>query len=145
MAITETTSSRTPHGAHKADVEMQRRVEWHDTDAAGHHHGTAIIRWVESAEAELFRSRGLGHLYGRMPRVRHEVDYLSRLFFDQCITVRLFLERLGNTSLAYRFEVHGPDGPAARGRVVAVHCDAETGSASPLPDEVRTALTSTAE
>ena len=57
------------------EVEIERRVEWVDTDAAGHQHYTAILRWAEAAEAELLRSLGIDWLFGRTPRVRHEVDY----------------------------------------------------------------------
>ena len=38
--------------AHAA-VLVQRRVEWPDTDAAGHYHHSTVVRWVEAAEAVL--------------------------------------------------------------------------------------------
>jgi len=36
-----------------ASVVVDRRVEWQDTDAAGHYHHSTVIRWVEAAEAVL--------------------------------------------------------------------------------------------
>ena len=35
-------------------ASVERTVEWVDTDASGHQHNSAVMRWVESAEAELF-------------------------------------------------------------------------------------------
>jgi len=46
-------------------VVVHRRVEWHDTDAAGHHHHGAVLRWVESAETVLLERRSATELYGR--------------------------------------------------------------------------------
>ncbi len=73
------------------------RVEWMDTDAAGHHHNTAITRWVESAEAALMRERGLAGYFGVAPRVRHEVDFEARLWFGQEVTATVVVERIGTS------------------------------------------------
>lgn len=48
------TSTRPPQ-AGVSSASIERTVEWVDTDAAGHQHNSAIMRWAESAEAELFR------------------------------------------------------------------------------------------
>ena len=121
-------------------VTLRRRVEWHDTDAAGHQHHSAILRWVEAAEAELLRAHGLDWLFGRTPRVRHEVDYRARLWFGEEVTTRLRVVRLGRTSLTYAFEVHGREGLAAEGRLVVAHAETDSPSATPWPPKVRAAL-----
>lgn len=128
----------TPRAAAQAVVE--RRVEWHDTDASGHQHHSAILRWVEAAEAELLRQRGLDGLFGRAPRVRHEVDYRARLWFGETVTTRLWVVRLGRTSLTYAFEVTGGEGVAARGGLVVVHAHPGSPTAEPWPRRVREAL-----
>jgi acyl-CoA thioester hydrolase len=122
------------------EVEIERRVEWSDTDAAGHQHYSAILRWAEAAEAELLRELGIGWLFGRVPRVRHEVDYLGRLWFGEVVRTRLWVDRVGRTSVRFGFEVHGPHGPAALGSVTAVHALPTQERAAPWPDDVRTAL-----
>lgn len=121
-------------------VEIQRRVEWVDTDAAGHHHHHAVARWVESAEAELLRRRGLDWLFGRTPRVHYEVDYSRRLWFGDLVRIRLELARLGEKSMRFEFEVHSENEVAARGSVVTAFAD-PAGGAEPWPVEVRRALT----
>lgn len=67
-------------GPAPTSIVVRREVEWRDTDAAGHYHHSAVIHWVEAAEAALQQRLGLGELYGTVPRVRYEVDYLDRLW-----------------------------------------------------------------
>ncbi|MEV2278077.1 thioesterase family protein [Nocardiopsis sp. NPDC049922] len=123
-------------------VTVTRRVEWPDTDAAGHYHHSTVVRWVEAAEAELLRNLGLSHLFGSTPRVRFEADYEARLWFGQLVTVELRVERLGRSSLHYAFRVADEaGGRAAAGRMVVVHSAARATSSVPWPDDVRAALT----
>lgn len=123
-----------------AEVTIERTVEWYDTDAAGHQHHSAVLRWVEAAEAELLRRHRIAWLFGRTPRVRHEVNYRARLWFGETVRTRLRIERLGRTSLSYAFEVHGTSGLAADGTLVVAHAEPDSPSATPWPDEVRAAL-----
>lgn len=117
---------------------IERRIEWYDTDAAGHHHYSVIFRLVDAAEAELLRANGLDWLFGTTPRVRQEVDYRNRLWFGDLTTTRIELTELGRTSMRLRFEVCGPNGQvAAEGKVVTVYSPPEAGSAVPWPDSVR--------
>jgi acyl-CoA thioester hydrolase len=120
-----------------AAISIRRRVEWPDTDAAGHYHHSSVIRWVEAAEAELHESLDLPELFGTVPRVRYEVDYLDRLWFRDAITVELWVDHVGSSSLSYGFEVsRDGHGPAARGAMICVHSAPDTPKASPWPPEV---------
>jgi len=121
-----------------AGVTIGRTVEWQDTDAAGHYHHSAVIRWVEAAETALHERLGLAQLMGIVPRVRYEVDYRDRLYYREPVSISLRVADVGRTSLTYRFEVAGPRGPAATGRMVVVHVDRDTGAPTPWPDPVRT-------
>lgn len=111
-----------------------------DTDAAGHHHNTAITRYVESAEAALMRACGLTGYFGAAPRVRHEVDYEARLYFGQPVTTRLSVARIGRSSLTFAYEVWAEpfEGRrrqrAARGSFVTVHVPHGAAGAEPWPD-----------
>ncbi|HEY0500489.1 MAG TPA: thioesterase family protein [Kutzneria sp.] len=122
------------------EVTIERAVEWYDTDAAGHQHHSVILRWAEAAEAELLRRRGVAWLFGRTPRVRHAVDYRSRLWFGELCRTRFWVESLGRTSLTFAFEVHGSNGIAATGAVVVVHAEPDQDKATPWPAEVVKAL-----
>ncbi|MQA95160.1 MAG: acyl-CoA thioesterase [Streptosporangiales bacterium] len=124
-----------------AEIACEHRVEWYDTDAAGHHHHSAILRWVEAAEAELLRGYGLDGLFGRTPRVRYEADYRARLVFGQPVRVGLRVAELGRTSLRYEFEVLTADGTiAAAGVMVVAYVPTLESAAMPWPEEVRAVL-----
>ncbi|MFI6157137.1 acyl-CoA thioesterase [Kitasatospora sp. NPDC051170] len=127
-------------------MAIERRVEWSDTDAAGHYHFSAVQRWAEAAEAALLRRLGLAELFGRIPRVHFEADYRERLWFGDVVRTELRVVRVGGSSLHYAFEVHGPTGLAAAGRMSVVHAvPPTTGGArpkgsEPWPEPVRRAL-----
>lgn len=103
-----------------ARITVQRRVEWSDTDAAGHQHFTAVLRWVEEAELLMHERLGIAELtVGRCPRVRVEADFTRRLAPQQLVEVELSVAHVGRSSISYRFEVSHCGELAARGIVVA--------------------------
>ena len=135
-----TSSTTEPAGAGPASVEVRRRVEWADTDAAGHHHNTAVVRWLEEAETVLHERLGIvEQTFGRTPRVRMEIDFTERLYFRDIVVIRLAVAAVGRTSLTYSFEVARDETVAARGRLVIVNAAAGQG-AEPWSDELRRAL-----
>jgi acyl-CoA thioester hydrolase len=124
-----------------AAISHQVRVQWSDTDASGHYHHSSILRWVEIAEAALYRSLGIDGIFGVVPRVRYAVDYLTPLWFGDEATVRIWVERLGDRSLELRFEVVGPTGSAvARGQQVVVHVSQAGGASASWPADWREQL-----
>ena len=127
--------------ADHAAVLVQRRVEWPDTDAAGHYHHSTVVRWVEAAEAVLYERLAISELFGRIPRVRYEVEYTARLWFGDVVDIAFGVGELGRTSITYAFEVRRGSEVAAAGRMVAVSSDPVEGDTEPWPDAVRKAFT----
>lgn len=125
-----------------ASVVIERMVEWPDTDAAGHYHHSAVIRWVEAAEAELHERLGLLELFGTVPRVRYEVDYSARLWFRDRVRIELWVAHVGTTSVRYEFLVTRGQEVAARGAMVCVNSEpaADPPSTAPWPDRVARTL-----
>ena len=121
-------------------IVVRRTVEWVDTDAAGHHHHGAVLRWVESAESELLRGLGVAGLFGRIPRVHYEVDYRARLWFGQEVDVSLAIAHVGRTSLRYDFEVAAGGSVAASGHLVIAFAEPDSPGAVPWPEDIRAAL-----
>lgn len=116
-----------------ASVAIERRVEWADTDASGHHHNTAVVRWFEIAEARLLDRAGLLHeIYDRLPRVRIEIDFLRSVRFGDRVAMEVRVERVGESSLTFAFELRAAEGLAARGSVVAA-LRTRAGAAQPWP------------
>ncbi|MBG0741000.1 acyl-CoA thioesterase [Paeniglutamicibacter antarcticus] len=127
-------------------ASIDRTVEWVDTDASGHQHNSAIMRWVEAAEAELFRGLKLPEYFPIAPRVQQIVNYKSKLWFGQRVTAKVEIQRLGRTSITYGFQVHGharagsDGGLAAFGSVTVAHVPAGSATAQPWPANIRAAV-----
>jgi len=130
-----------PQPAVLPSIVVHRKVEWHDTDAAGHHHHGAVLRWVESAESELLRGLGVADLFGRIPRVHYEVDYRARLWFGQDIQVELAVAAVGERSVRYEFTVRAGEVLAATGNLVITMAAPDSPRAVPWSPEARRALT----
>ncbi|WSP95404.1 acyl-CoA thioesterase [Streptomyces sp. NBC_01233] len=122
-------------------VVVERRVEWTDTDAAGHYHHSTVVRWVEAAEAVLLHRLGLSHLFGSTPRVHFEADYRARLWFGDAVRTELQVTKVGSASLHYAFTVRGEQGvEAATGRMVIAHSASHATGSTPWPADVRERL-----
>jgi acyl-CoA thioester hydrolase len=105
-----------------------RRVEFCDTDMAGIAHFANFFRWMESAEVEFLRTRGLsvkmdweGQAIG-FPRVGASCDYVSPARFQDLIDIELSIERLGDKSVTYAFEFFCGGKKLAAGKVTSVCC-----------------------
>lgn len=128
---------------HGASVVIERRIEWMDTDAAGQHHNTAIMRLVESAEAALHMRLGIvNDTFGRTPRVRAETNFRGRLRFNDLVRVGLWVADIGRTSLRYGFTVHHGADLVADGSLVIVSFDVESETPVEWPADQRAALRS---
>ena len=124
-------------------ASVERTVEWVDTDASGHQHNSAVMRWVESAEAELFlRTLKLPDYFPSVPRIHQEIHFKAKLWFGQRITATVGISRLGRTSMTYAFEIQGhphdglAGGLAAFGTVTVAHVPPGSAKAQPWPAEV---------
>jgi acyl-CoA thioester hydrolase len=124
-----------------ARVTIRRRVEWAQTDAAGHHHWTAVLHWAEQAETVLHERLGIAdRTFGREPRVHVCVDFTARLYFREAVDVTIAVAALGRSSARYAVTVARDGEPAARGELVTVFVDPATGRPEPWPDDLRAAL-----
>ena len=106
-----------------------RRVEFGDTDMAGIMHFSNFFRFMESAETDFLRARGLsvswradGVKWG-FPRVSAQCDYKAPARFEDVLTVAVTVEKVGTRSVSYRYDFTNQHGAAvAVGRVTAVFC-----------------------
>src|SRR5580698_4301439 len=87
-----------------------RRIEFGDTDMAGIVHFANFFRFMESAECEFLRSRGLsvkldweGQTIG-FPRVSASCDYLKPARFEDLLDVTVSIDRIGTKSISYGIE-----------------------------------------
>jgi YbgC/YbaW family acyl-CoA thioester hydrolase len=105
-----------------------RRVEFADTDMAGIVHFANFFRYMEAAEVEFLRSRGItvtmdweGQRIG-LPRVSAACDFLRPAFFEDVLDITVRLRKVGRKSVSYEFEFSKDGKAVARGHVSAVCC-----------------------
>ena len=115
------------------------RVAWVDTDAGGRIHFSNAFRWAKQAETALRRDLGILDGWGGYPRRQVEAEYRQVLRFEDEIEVRIYPERLGQTSITWRFEITRGGELCIDGRMVVVHVD-EDGRPTPLTTRERELL-----
>jgi acyl-CoA thioester hydrolase len=115
------------------------RVAWVDTDAGGRIHFSNAFRWAELAETALRRKLGILDGWSDYPRRRAEAEFHQVLRFEDEIEVRVYPERIGRTSITWRFEITRDGELCVDGRLVVVHVD-ESGRPTPLTEREREAL-----
>lgn len=123
-----------------AEQRERFRVAWVDTDTGGRIHFTAAFRWAEVTETSLYRRLGMlrGEL-GGYPRRHVEADFHRVLVFEDEVEVRLWVERVGTTSITYRWEVTKDGERAIDGTHTVVRVGAD-GRPLALADDVRALL-----
>jgi len=84
---------------------MQRRVQFHETDAAGLVHFSCFFRYLEEAEHALWRAAGLSiHPPGSeigWPRLATSFEFDQPLRFEDEFEVRIRVVELGERTLRY--------------------------------------------
>ena len=158
----EVQGSVSPEGIGRPDTDfpeasVERAVEWVDTDASGHQHNSAILRWVEAAEGELFRKLQLPGYFPSAPRVQQVVNYRAKLWFGQHVKATVKINAVGRTALTMGFEVRGESlgAPgdatsdvgtvAAFGTVTTAHVPPGASTAQPWPEHFVRAVQGTAQ
>ena len=126
-----------------------RRVEFGDTDLAGMMHFSNFFRFMEAAETDFLRSRGLsvsskveGVKHG-FPRVSVSCDFQKPARFEDLLTIAVTLEKLGTKSVTYRFDISCDGVALAVGHMTSVYIrdDGYGGiTAIPIPADLRAKL-----
>lgn len=116
--------------------------------------GQAVVfnsRYLEYADimiTEYWRERGIHHTEAgelEFHVARAELDYRAPIRYDEIVEGRIWTERVGNTSIVTRIELHGEqadgsDDLRAQIRMVHVNVHLAEGAPQPVPDAVRALL-----
>lgn len=107
-----------------------RRVEFHETDAAGLVHFSNYLRYAEAAEHALFRELdypmlrddGHGRFYG-WPRVRAQAKFSAPLQSGDAIRIELAVAEIKLKAIEFSFRIYcDPTGElAAKGSFTTMH------------------------
>ena len=126
-------------------VLRQLPTRWSDDDTYGHVNNvvhylmfdTAVNGWlIQASGVDIRALPAIGVV------VETSCQYFAELRFPETVTAGLALERLGTSSVVYRLALFGEnsESPAALGRFVHVYVDRDTRRPTPIPDEIRAAL-----
>lgn len=133
---------------------LTRRVEFHETDAAGLMHFSNYYRWMEVCEHEWFRTLNLpmmsvspeGFRLG-WPRREASCEFKRPLKCGDVVRVTARVTEIGETGVSYEFlfekDRAGTWTEIARGRMSTVHVKQDAAGrmqADPVPPAVRSAL-----
>lgn len=123
----------------------QLPTRWSDDDTYGHVNNvvhylmfdTAVNGWlIEASGVDIRALPAIGVV------VETSCQYFAELRFPEMVTAGLGLERLGTSSVVYRLALFGEhrEEPAAVGRFVHVYVDRDNRRPTPVPDEIKHAL-----
>jgi YbgC/YbaW family acyl-CoA thioester hydrolase len=105
-----------------SEYRLKRRVQFHETDAAGIVHFSCFFRYMEEAEHALWREAGISvHEPGGeigWPRVHASFDFRSALRFEQEFEVLIRIEALTQRSIRYRCVLTSGETTVATGTLV---------------------------
>ena len=122
-----------------------RRVEFHQTDAAGIAHFSAFFRYMEEAEHELLRHAGLSvfteDVEGTLswPRVSAHCDFHGPARFEDVLQIAVDIGRMGEKSVTYRFRFTLDEKSIASGTMTSVCCRITAGGlpvSIPIPQRI---------
>jgi YbgC/YbaW family acyl-CoA thioester hydrolase len=124
--------------------EWSRLVEFYETDLAGITHFSNFYRWMESAEHDFLRVRGVTLHQGGIgwPRVNASADFKKPIKFGDLIRVSVSIAELRTRSIRYAFEfrINESDEVHATGEMVSVCVDLATMKAIEIPPKIRCSL-----
>ncbi len=91
------------------------RVEYHHTDQMGIVHHSNYIKFFEAARTEWLRAAGLSYAEMErrgvmMPIVDVAVKYRMPAYYDELISVRVFVDEMPMARMTFRYEIRGEDG-----------------------------------
>ncbi|GMM94547.1 acyl-CoA thioesterase [Qipengyuania sp. MTN3-11] len=123
------------------------RVRYAEVDPQAVVFNSRYLEYADVMVSEHFRDR---RAHG-LPRDiefhirRAEVDYIAPIRLEEMIEGRLTVERIGNSSMSTRIELHGTgsgevDDLRAEIALVSVHVDLPEGRPEHIPDGVREAF-----
>jgi YbgC/YbaW family acyl-CoA thioester hydrolase len=118
------------------------RILFIDTDASGRIHYTALLRYFEAAEIELFRAAGAQEDLAEVafPRVHIECDYRAAIYFDDELIIELSIGNMGRTSIELLYRAMKKGVVAANGKIVIAAMNPKTNQSTEIPPGLREKL-----
>ena len=117
------TDTQAPVSEHR----LMRRVQFHETDAAGLVHFSAFFRYMEEGEHALWRAAGLSIAPPASeigwPRLAASFEYHRPLRFEDEFEIRMQVTAVARSTIAYRCLLTRGDEAIATGRLTIICVD----------------------
>jgi acyl-CoA thioester hydrolase len=127
-------------------LTFRDRVRWSDVDTARIVYFGKFIRWIEAAEGEFFREHGITieswetNFGVMLARVHLSIDFRSPARIDEWLVCSAELQKIGGSSLHFRFAIDRDETRIADATLVLACLDLRTMKPTRVPAAVRTAL-----
>ncbi|GJM25121.1 MAG: 4-hydroxybenzoyl-CoA thioesterase [Phycisphaerae bacterium] len=123
----------------------KRTVQFAETDMAGVMHFSNYFRIMEEAEHAFWRSMGHGvHVTDgdktiSWPRVAVKCSYVAPVQFEEELTIKISVTKIGKRSLTMRYDFKSNDRNVAHGEMKTVCCEVSEGKfgSIDIPPHVR--------
>jgi YbgC/YbaW family acyl-CoA thioester hydrolase len=130
------------------EFSIAHRVQFSETDMAGVVHFSNYFRWMEMVEHAFFRSLGLSVMMTHeaveigWPRVACSCEYIGPARFEDELTLKLRITKVGSKSLTYEVDFLKGQAVLARGTLTSVCVALEEGTfkAIAIPEPLRRKL-----
>ncbi|MXY21401.1 MAG: acyl-CoA thioesterase [Dehalococcoidia bacterium] len=124
------------------------RVRWSDCDAQGIVFNGSYFDYLEVAQADYFRNLGFvlydpdGRRHFDTATVKATLEYISPARVDDLIEICWKVERIGNSSLTTRSEIHNRASGdlLLRAEIIYVNFDSDASVSRRVPDDLRTLI-----
>jgi acyl-CoA thioester hydrolase len=124
--------------------EIQLTVRFGETDALGHVNNTSYFIYLEEARIRFFESLGftMGIDEWKFIMASTKCDFVSQGYFNQLLTVKTYVSRIGTKSFVLEHEVlcSQTNQLIVKGNVVIVYFDFNKQQSEVLPDSLRVGL-----
>lgn len=121
----------------------QLTPRFNDTDALGHINNATYLTWFEEARRPIFALfvPDLDPKKWNLIIARAETDFLAQGQYQLPATIHTWVEKIGTSSFTLVQEALQNNTPICRTRSVLVHFDYQAQKSTPIPPNIRQALT----
>lgn len=113
-----------------------------ETDGVGHINNTTLPVWFEAARNPLFALFTPDHdfKHWKMVIVKTTLEFISQIYFGQDVEIKVWIRKIGNSSLELYEELHQNGTLCAKNTAVYVNYDLQAQKSEKIPEWIREEL-----
>ena len=115
-----------------------------ETDGVGHINNVFVPIWFEAGRREIFRifSPNLDFVNWKLALVKVTIEYVDQLYLAENVEIRTGIEKIGNSSITIKEEIHQTDRLCAKGEAIYVNYNFNEKKSETISNEIRDKLQS---